>query len=121
MGRPTAIYNWEVGLHTVLLAVDRLFATQQYDEALQVARLVFDPSADLEVMIQGDSTLPTSHSCWRFPPFQEMARKIAQGGEDSFSPLDLVTLSREIELAISERRSYGSFVHVAARGHPSHT
>ncbi|TEY75128.1 hypothetical protein BOTCAL_0065g00300 [Botryotinia calthae] len=115
LGRPTAIYNWEVGLHTVLLAVDRFSATQQYEEALEVARLVFDPSADLE--LKADEEL-TYRSCWRFPPFQEMARQIAIRGETSFDPLNLDHLSKEIQLAIKERRSYGSLVHAAARGRP---
>ncbi|TGO35955.1 hypothetical protein BHYA_0139g00010 [Botrytis hyacinthi] len=115
LGRPTALYNWEVGLHTVLLAVDRFSATQQYEEALEVARLVFDPSADLE--LDTDDKL-TYRSCWRFPPFQEMARQIAIRGETSFDPLNLDHLSKEIQLAIKERRSYGSLVHAAARGRP---
>ncbi|KAM0313559.1 hypothetical protein ACHAO8_005363 [Botrytis cinerea] len=115
LGRPTALYNWEVGLHTVLLAVDRFSATQQYEEALEVARLVFDPSADLELNV--DDKL-TYRSCWRFPPFQEMARQIAIRGETSFDPLNLDHLSKEIQLAIKERRSYGSLVHAAARGRP---
>ncbi|KAF5874209.1 putative toxin subunit protein [Botrytis fragariae] len=115
LGRPTALYNWEVGLHTVLLAVDRFSATQQYEEALEVARLVFDPSADLELNVDDKSTY---RSCWRFPPFQEMARQIAIRGETSFDPLNLDHLSKEIQLAIKERRSYGSLVHAAARGRP---
>lgn len=99
----------------VLFAVDRFSVTQQYDEALEVARLVFDPSADLEL----DTNNRTSYrSCWRFPPFQEMARQIASRGEESFDPLNLDHLSKEIQLAIKERRSYGSLVHAAARGRP---
>ncbi|TGO62495.1 hypothetical protein BCON_0019g00310 [Botryotinia convoluta] len=113
LGRPTALYNWEVGLHTVLLAVDRFSATQQYEEALEVARLVFDPSADLE--LNADDKL-TYRSCWRFPPFQEMARQISIRGETSFDPLNIDHSSKEIQLAIKERRSYGSLVHAAARG-----
>ncbi|ESZ98837.1 hypothetical protein SBOR_0785 [Sclerotinia borealis F-4128] len=118
LGRPTAIYNWEIGMHTVLLAVDRLFTTKQYDDALQITRLVFDPSVSLEVKrYDGDKTI-SSQSCWRFPPFQEMACRMAKHGESSFDPLDLTNLRREIELAIKERRSYGALVHAAARGRP---
>ncbi|APA06000.1 hypothetical protein sscle_01g007700 [Sclerotinia sclerotiorum 1980 UF-70] len=115
LGRPTALYNWEVGLHTILLAVDRFSVTQQYEEALEVARLVFDPSADLELDANNEGSY---RSCWRFPPFQEMARQIASRGEESFDPLNLDHLSKEIQLAIKERRSYGSLVHAAARGRP---
>lgn len=99
----------------MLLAVDRFNATQQYDNALEVAKLVFDPSVDLELDADNNKTY---QSCWRFPPFQEMARKIARQGEDSFDPLNLDDLSKEIQLAIKERRSYGSLVHAAARGRP---
>ncbi|EDN96660.1 hypothetical protein SS1G_01586 [Sclerotinia sclerotiorum 1980 UF-70] len=102
LGRPTALYNWEVGLHTILLAVDRFSVTQQYEEALEVARLVFDPSADLELDANNEGSY---RSCWRFPPFQEMARQIASRGEESFDPLNLDHLSKEIQLAIKERQA----------------
>ncbi|KAI1840644.1 hypothetical protein JX266_013151 [Neoarthrinium moseri] len=117
LGHPTALYNWEIGLHAILLAVDRFFSTQQFEEALQVARLVFDPSADLVVEIQDDAGQPQSvTTCWRFPPFQDMARKMARDGEASS---DLSLLRKEVELAVKERRSYGSLVHAAARGRPA--
>ncbi|KAF7930464.1 uncharacterized protein EAE98_004864 [Botrytis deweyae] len=118
LGRPTAIYNWEIGIHAVYLAVDRLSTTQQYDEALQIARLVFDPSVSVKVdRSNGDKTISTQ-SCWKFPPFQDMACMMSNKGESSFDPLDLANLKKEIELAIKERRSYGALVHAAARGRP---
>lgn len=118
LGRPTAIYNWEIGIHAVYLAVDRLSTTQQYDEALQIARLVFDPSVSVQVdRSNGDKTISTQ-SCWKFPPFQDMACMMANKGESSFDPLNLANLKKEIELAIKERRSYGALVHAAARGRP---
>ncbi|KAL9473556.1 hypothetical protein ACSS6W_007936 [Trichoderma asperelloides] len=43
---PFAIYNWELGVHIPSLIMERLMATQQFDLALDVARLAFDPSAD---------------------------------------------------------------------------
>lgn len=49
LGQPSALYNWEIGLHAVMLAMDRSHATQQFEEALQVARLVFDPTIDVDV------------------------------------------------------------------------
>ncbi|KAF7936532.1 uncharacterized protein EAE97_007898 [Botrytis byssoidea] len=104
--------SWDV---LPLFIIDRFSATQQYEEALEVAGLVFDPSADLELNVDDKSTY---RSCWRFPPFQEMARQIAIWGETSFDPLNLDHLSKEIQLAITERRSYGSLVHAAARGRP---
>ncbi|KAK6607240.1 toxin subunit protein [Botrytis cinerea] len=118
LGRPTAIYNWEIGIHAVYLAVDRLSTTQQYDEALQIARLVFDPSVSVQVdRSDGEKTISTK-TCWKFPPFQDMACMMANKGESSFDPLDLANLKKEIELAIKERRSYGALVHAAARGRP---
>ncbi|KAM0166214.1 hypothetical protein ACHAQE_001575 [Botrytis cinerea] len=118
LGRPTAIYNWEIGIHAVYLAVDRLSTTQQYDEALQIARLVFDPSVSVQVdRSNGEKTISTK-TCWKFPPFQDMACMMANKGESSFDPLDLANLKKEIELAIKERRSYGALVHAAARGRP---
>ncbi|KAM6510736.1 hypothetical protein FSOLCH5_011181 [Fusarium solani] len=44
---PQLCTTGEIGLHSVLLAVDRFFATQQFDEALQVAGLIFDPSSEI--------------------------------------------------------------------------
>ncbi|KAM7219794.1 hypothetical protein V8F06_004828 [Rhypophila decipiens] len=63
LSTPYAIYNWELGAHAVMLLMERLQATQQYDLALQVAHYVFDPTID------GDSL----GRCWRFPPFRELA------------------------------------------------
>ncbi|KAM0144638.1 hypothetical protein ACHAP3_000668 [Botrytis cinerea] len=118
LGHPTAIYNWEIGIHAVYLAVDRLSTTQQYDETLQIARLVFDPSVSVQVdRSDGEKTISTK-TCWKFPPFQDMACMMANKGESSFDPLDLANLKKEIELAIKERRSYGALVHAAARGRP---
>ncbi|GAB1312051.1 BTB domain-containing protein [Madurella fahalii] len=160
LGQPSALYNWEIGLHTVLLAVDRLFATQQFEEALQVARLVFDPTVDgdVERLVKrvttqkpGDSsgkptetvevvvsplvssaealldpdqaskttmaveTRPTK-SCWRFPPFQDMAAQIAAAKGEV--PVDMNQLATILGPAVLERRSHGALVHAAARGRP---
>ncbi|KAL1842621.1 hypothetical protein VTJ49DRAFT_4669 [Mycothermus thermophilus] len=134
-----AIYNWELGVHSVMLAVERFFATQQFDEALEVARLVFDPTMETkmhryvtrkveeEVVIEGKKQtqvkkkttfeeLKTS-SCWRFPPFQDIARKIADAGKDS--PVDLDSgMPVDIKMALLERQSHGGLVHASARGRP---
>ena len=126
LGRPSALYNWEVGMHAILLAVDRFASTQQYEEALQVARLVFDPTTDIDfnhaatdgVVVNGTSTAGTSQSkksCWLFPPFRAIASKIVEDGD---KPPNLTELSKDISLAMQERRSYGAVVHAAARGRP---
>lgn len=131
LSQPAALYTWELGLHVVLLAVDRFFSAQQFEEALQVARLVFDPTVDLEVP-KSASTTPqpaTANasestttaqsekwpSCWRFPPFQRLAHLISEEGE---APAQLSKLTEELKLAIQERRSHGELVHATARGRP---
>jgi hypothetical protein len=106
LAQPTAIYDWELGLHAVLLAVDRFMATQQFDEALLAARLVFDPAID---KVPGQSY-------WRFPPFQKYAEKIAKDGREG--DIDFQGLGKEIHRAILERRSAGALVHTTARGRP---
>ncbi|KAK6341644.1 hypothetical protein TWF696_008713 [Orbilia brochopaga] len=123
LASPCALYNWELGVHSIMLAVDRFFTTQQYEEALQVARLLFDPTVDLDVHRDGDpkpvgnAPAKPAHpqSCWRFPPFQDIGEHIDQSGD---APPDLKKLGTELQLAIKDRRSYGQLVHAAARGRP---
>ena len=45
-----------------------------------------------------------------------MARRMKKLGEDSFDPLNLTNLRKELELAIKKRRGYAALVHTAARG-----
>ncbi|KAL8410061.1 hypothetical protein RB594_008236 [Gaeumannomyces avenae] len=171
LAQPMSIYDWEIGLHSVLLAVERLYATQQYDEALEVARLVFDPTVDIEVWRPveveqkakegkkeaaekdkgtGDQTVAAEPkkeaekdegtgddkavtkpkketvtvvqkqnftSCWRFPPFQDIARRIAEDGKDETLDLDSA-MPTDISMALLERQSHGALVHASARGQP---
>ncbi|ETS87119.1 hypothetical protein PFICI_00947 [Pestalotiopsis fici W106-1] len=121
LATPSALYNWELGVHAVMLATDRFLATQQYDDALQIARLLFDPTVDTKV--QRDQSDPktgktgndVTKSAWRFPPFQDISERIGKAGDTS---PNLKKLAEEIELAIKERRSFGQLVHAAARGRP---
>ncbi|UKZ80126.1 hypothetical protein TrVFT333_007891 [Trichoderma virens FT-333] len=46
LAMPASIYNWEMGFHVVSLLMERLLATQQFDLAIEISRLVFDPSRD---------------------------------------------------------------------------
>ncbi|KAL8383083.1 hypothetical protein RB595_006710 [Gaeumannomyces hyphopodioides] len=149
LAQPMSIYDWEIGLHSVLLAVERLYATQQYDEALEAARLVFDPTVDIEmwrpVEVEkkvegqkepekdkgtGDQTEAKAKgetvtvvqkqnftSCWRFPPFQDIARRIAEDGKDETLDLDS-DMPTDISMALLERQSHGALVHASARGQP---
>ncbi|KAF7917723.1 uncharacterized protein EAE98_010139 [Botrytis deweyae] len=131
LGQPAALYNWELGVHAIMLAVDRFASTHQFDEALQVARLLFDPTVDIEVGSKLPNETETQknkqqnnqqqeeeqqYSCWRFPPFQDMSQHFSTDGEENFN---FESLAIELQLAIKERRSHGQLVHATARGRPS--
>ncbi|KAE8392574.1 hypothetical protein BDV23DRAFT_181503 [Aspergillus alliaceus] len=92
---PYAIYNWELGVHIPMLLVERLMATQQFELALKVIRLVFDPSMDGEGIGR----------CWRFPPFREESVR-----NPGFTP--------DEPLAVHEWKLSGGNVHSAARANP---
>ena len=116
LAKPTALYNWEIGLHSVLMAMDRFFATQQFEEALQVARLVFDPTVDVQVGAAADQR-SSKTSCWKFPPFQDVAEKVAKRHTQTIKLGD-VAADKDFNLAIMERLSFGALVHATARGRP---
>ncbi|MCJ1279369.1 hypothetical protein MMC21_007193 [Puttea exsequens] len=129
LNKPFALYNWEIGLHAVLLAVDRFFSTQQFEVALQIARLVFDHTADFETQeppkaaaAGGKSGTKTEEvekpvmSCWRFPPFREIATEGLKRGE---VPVNLSIIPAEVDTAASERHSHSALVHATARGRPT--
>lgn len=64
--KPYSIYTWELCMHAVSLVMERCAAAQQYELALEVARLVFDPSAD-------SSENKNVTRCWQFQPFRKIA------------------------------------------------
>ncbi|KAF3930133.1 hypothetical protein ABW19_dt0207805 [Dactylella cylindrospora] len=110
--KPFSIYNWELGFHAIHMIVERLFATQQYDLALQIARYVFDPSADssdkdgatanasesseggdtakdatkkdevANKKTNKDSPMSRLDRCWRFPPFKSSELRAAGSVRD---------------------------------------
>jgi hypothetical protein len=58
-----------------------------------------------------------STSCWRLPPFQDIARQIVKDkGKDT---LDMEEMDKLLQLAIMERKSHGALVHATARGRPT--
>ncbi|KAI9845918.1 MAG: hypothetical protein M1837_004454 [Sclerophora amabilis] len=63
-GSPYALYTWELGMHVISLLMERLLSTQQFELALSVARLVFDPT------VEGSEKIDR---CWRFFPFKKIA------------------------------------------------
>ncbi|KAF7555142.1 hypothetical protein G7Z17_g2363 [Cylindrodendrum hubeiense] len=106
-----AVYNWELGLHAILLAVDRFHTTQQFELALKAARFVFDPTVTPPAKC---SAAEAGAACWRFRPFRDIAMdKSAMADKFSGWPLD-----GTLEMAVSERRSNPSSAHSTARGRP---
>ncbi|KAF5636140.1 toxin subunit [Fusarium sp. NRRL 52700] len=105
-----ALYNWELGAHCILLAMDRFLATQQYDLALRVARFVFDPTVD----VQGQTRKQAKTACWRFRPFRDIAADPTENQDKFTGWLDESTL----DVAVSERRRNPSNTHATARTRP---
>jgi hypothetical protein len=75
LGRANSIYNWELGFHLVSYLFERLLSTQQFDLALDIAKLVFDPHAQSdhfrdEVMADIPASLSPAMICWKFLPFK---------------------------------------------------
>ncbi|KAF5629911.1 PA14 domain protein [Fusarium tjaetaba] len=83
LGTANSIYSWELGFHLVLLLMERLYATQQFELALQIASFVFDPRADDEPSPKGSNTQPSDKPlsnldrCWRFVPFKNPNLRLA--------------------------------------------
>lgn len=105
-----AVYNWELGLHAMLMAVDRFHTTQQFELALKAARLVFDPTAS------SASTEPdvARAACWKFKPFRDLAA-------DRTSIIDKATAwpeDNKVDAAVTERKAHPSITHASARGRP---
>ncbi|KAF2727011.1 hypothetical protein EJ04DRAFT_596291 [Polyplosphaeria fusca] len=114
---PYAIYNWELGLHTVLLAAERFQATQQFDLALRAMKFIFDPTA--KAIGKLDDPNAVAIACWKFPPFKEVAA-MKDKMRDGFSrwPDNLASDSQssDLSMAIAERRSNPLNAHATARG-----
>ncbi|KAG4263106.1 hypothetical protein FPRO03_10469 [Fusarium proliferatum] len=105
-----ALYNWELGAHCILLAMDRFLATQQYDLAIRVARFVFDPTVD----VQGQTRKQAKTACWRFRPFRDIASDPTENQDKFTGWLDESTL----DVAVTERRRNPSNTHATARTRP---
>lgn len=63
--QPYSIYHWEVGCHAPMLLMNKFLATQQFEQALQVAHYVFDPFAKR-------SSPPEPGDIWRWLPFKNV-------------------------------------------------
>ncbi|KAL8903376.1 MAG: hypothetical protein Q9207_003967 [Kuettlingeria erythrocarpa] len=107
---PYSIYNWELGMHAVSLIMERLFATQQFELALDVARLVFDPTVD------GTNL----ERCWRFLPFKDTALAGATPVTDTLNALEpkIDSVTRAAEVGINEWKENPFVGHAVARSRP---
>ncbi|EHK19562.1 uncharacterized protein TRIVIDRAFT_132119, partial [Trichoderma virens Gv29-8] len=78
LATPSSVYNWELGFHTAALLMERLLATQQFDLAIEVSRLVFDPPP---------KPLSRLDKCWRFIPFKSSKLRLAGSVRDTIQRL----------------------------------
>ncbi|PLB53295.1 putative toxin subunit [Aspergillus steynii IBT 23096] len=109
LSTPYALYNWEIGAHTVMLLMERLQVNRQYDLALQVAHLVFDPTVD------GSSL----DRCWLFPPFKELADGTIDSIEDILGRLEPSSGDEsEMKTNILDWRKHPFNAHSVARSRP---
>ncbi|KAF1844454.1 uncharacterized protein K460DRAFT_397544 [Cucurbitaria berberidis CBS 394.84] len=120
LARPYALYNWELGFHAVALLMERLLATQQHELALNVARMVFDPTRDEE----GSDTLTASDKtaishldrCWRFLPFRS---PIVRQKGSAKTILQSLGAGTGVSADIDNWRSHPFAPHIVARGRPA--
>ncbi|EPS35312.1 hypothetical protein H072_11353 [Dactylellina haptotyla CBS 200.50] len=123
LSTPYSIYNWELGFHIIMLLVEWLEAKQQYDLAIQFAKLVFDPSLNdaaptTTSTTTGSTKQPLSNleSCWQFHPFRN--RKLRNSGSVQSIVRNLKPL-RGSNLRVQQWRKDPFNPHIIARGRPA--
>ena len=110
LSTPNALYNWELGVHVIMLVVERLQTTQQFDLALNVARYIFDPTIDGTSMDR----------CWRFLPFKDIAKEKIESAEDILKRLVPASGGESnMQVSILEWRKNPFAAHSIARSRPS--
>ncbi|KAI0435137.1 hypothetical protein F5Y09DRAFT_327808 [Xylaria sp. FL1042] len=102
LANPYSLYTWETAVHTISLLMERFISTHQYELALVVARLLFDPAA-----VGADSDVT---KCWKFIPFQDPAVQ-------TWNPTDQKS-GEEGKIDLYEYNLNKASVHAAARGRP---
>jgi Tc toxin complex TcA C-terminal TcB-binding domain/Neuraminidase-like domain len=100
---PYALYNWEPGLHILMLLGERLVTARQFDLALQIFHYALDPFA----------TNTAEDPVWRFPPFGSLHPEIDI--EDVFLQLQ----PNAPDSAITDWRDKPFQPHVVARNRPT--
>lgn len=117
LSAPFSVYNWELGFHLVLLLMERLLSTQQFDLGLEVAALVFDARAVDQRPVAADKATPSSlDQCWRFAPFQQKELRKGNGARATINNLSRGT---DNSPAVSNWLSNPFNAHSLARGRPS--
>lgn len=123
LAMPASIYNWEMGFHVVSLLMERLLATQQFDLAIEVSRLVFDPSrddveTDNAAAIAAGTPKPLSNldRSWRFIPFK--AADLRLGGSVRQIIQNLKPLPAE-SLEVQDWKANPFSPHAVARKRPA--
>ncbi|KAF2469532.1 uncharacterized protein BDR25DRAFT_304310 [Lindgomyces ingoldianus] len=108
---PYGIYNWEIGLHGPMTLIDALLNAQQFDDALKVCHIIFDPS------IEGAANSSTGNNkyFWKFLPFKALANTDAK---ESLEQMFLDLQPGRANQAISEWRDNSFAPHVVARMRP---
>lgn len=106
LAKPYSLYNWEIGFHIPMLLVETLAASQQFELAIKVFNIVFDPTVETN----GDP-----RNRWRFAPFQENTKKNTI--ENLLRLLDPAQ-NESMDGVISQWRNKPHFPHVIARARP---
>jgi hypothetical protein len=101
--RPYSLYNWEAAFHAPMLLVDRLLASQQFDQALKMCHYIFNPYA----------TGTDAERFWQFPPFKEI------DATNVLEKLFLGLLPNQPNDQINEWRDKPFQPHVVARSRPA--
>ena len=127
LAAPGSLYTWELGFHAIALLMERLLATQQFDLALDLSRMVFDPARDdasaprsLVVASAGNIDPPKPLSrldrCWRFVPFKWTDLRLAGSVRDIIQRLAPGPLT-STEILDWEANPFSP--HTVARGRPA--
>ena len=110
LSTPNALYNWELGVHVIMLIMERLQTTQQFGLALNVARYIFDPTIDGTSMDR----------CWKFLPFKEIAKERIETAEDILKRLTPTSGGESnMQVSILEWRKNPFTAHSIARSRTS--
>ncbi|KAL7904170.1 hypothetical protein GGI35DRAFT_490758 [Trichoderma velutinum] len=117
---PYALYNWELGLHIPMLLVDRFLQAQQFDDALAVCHLVFDPIGDssstttIDTSLEVEKRAARNAQFWRFKPFKKIQTMTLER-----YLLEKVGTQGDVKLeAVEEWRNSPFQPHLVARARP---